>query len=247
MELLIADKVAKIHLNDSSRAVWSFWYAILNHTEEFCRRIAGASMTVDEWRRQKEILARPSKACALDLGYSLFFLNRCNRSGIPNGGVIGGLKQTGEWKMDARFPRNRLITRIEAIAAKKRSIVIKNLDAEEFIREYVPKLPEKSLVYCDPPYFHKANRLYLNHYQPEDHARIAKVIQKEMKRPWLVSYDGAPEVLGFYSKRQHFLYDLQYNAGKAYKGKEVFVFSDDLELPVNSAIPSIDKALQAVA
>jgi DNA adenine methylase len=204
-------------------------------------------MTVDEWRRQKEILARPSKACALDLGYSLFFLNRCNRSGIPNGGVIGGLKQTGEWKMDARFPRNRLITRIEAIAAKKRSIVIKNLDAEEFIREYVPKLPEKSLVYCDPPYFHKANRLYLNHYQPEDHARIAKVIQKEMKRPWLVSYDGAPEVLGFYSKRQHFLYDLQYNAGKAYKGKEVFVFSDDLELPVNSAIPSIDKALQAVA
>ena len=247
IDLLIAGKVGKIHLNDSSRAVYSFWYAILNHTEAFCQRIASASMTVAEWRRQKEILARPEKAGMLDLGYSLFFLNRCNRSGIPSGGVIGGLKQDGPWKMDARFPRNELITRIEAIAAKKSSIVLKNWDAERFIREYIPNMPANSLVYCDPPYFHQSNRLYLNHYKSDDHARIAKVIQKKIKHPWLVSYDVVPEILAFYAKRQSFLYDLQYNAGRAYKGREVFVFSDNLALPDESKISSINEALRQVA
>ena len=242
--LLIAGKVSHIHLNDSSRAIYAFWHSVLNHTQEFSRRIASASLTVAEWRRQKEILSRPSEFDDLDLGFSLFFLNRCNRSGIPSGGMIGGLNQTGRWKMDARFPRNELITRIEAIAAKKKAITLKNWDAEKFILEHIPTLPKQSLVYCDPPYFHKASRLYLNHYKPEDHARIAKVIQRNLVRPWIVSYDGVPEILNFYSKRQHFIYDLQYNAGKAYKGKEVFVFSDALALPSDSVIPNIDRALK---
>lgn len=124
VELLIAGKVSHIHLNDSSRAIYAFWHSVLNHTQEFSRRIASASLTVAEWRRQKEILSRPSEFDDLDLGFSLFFLNRCNRSGIPSG-VIGGLNQTGKWKMDARFPRNELITRIEAIAAKKKAITLK--------------------------------------------------------------------------------------------------------------------------
>jgi DNA adenine methylase len=244
IELLLSGKVKRIHLNDSSRAVHFFWFSILNQTEAFCRRIASASLTVSEWRRQKEILSRPGEFTSLDLGFSLFFLNRCNRSGIPSGGLIGGLDQTGKWKMDARFPRNELITRIEAIAAKKSSIALKNWDAEKFILEYIPMLPEKSLVYCDPPYFHKASRLYLNYYQPGDHARIAKTIQGKIKRPWLVSYDGVPEILDCYRDRRSFLYDLQYNAGKAYKGKEVFVFSDELTLPSQSVIPAVHEALK---
>jgi DNA adenine methylase len=247
IDLLLSDKVAHIHLNDASRAVHFFWYSILNHTEAFCRRIASASLTVPEWRRQKEILSRPTEFSSLDLGFSLFFLNRCNRSGIPSGGVIGGLDQTGEWKMDARFPRNELITRIEAIAAKKGAITLKNWDAEKFILEHIPTLPKKSLIYCDPPYYHKANRLYLNHYEPGDHQRIARVIQTRVKHPWIVSYDGVPEVLGLYAKRRSFLYDLQYNAGKAYKGREVFVFSDDTKIPHNSQIAAIDQALPRVA
>jgi DNA adenine methylase len=243
MELLLNGSVSHVHLNDSSKAIYAFWYSILNHTRAFCRRVASASLTVVEWRRQKEILSRPSEFDVLDLGYSLFFLNRCNRSGIPSGGVIGGLAQTGKWKIDARFPRNRLITRIEAIAAKKKLITLKNWDAEKFILKHIPTLPKKSLVYCDPPYFHKASRLYLNHYKPGDHARIASVIQRDLVRPWIVSYDGVQEILGFYAKRRSFLYDLQYNAGRAYKGREVFVFSDDLILPSESVIPSVNVAL----
>jgi DNA adenine methylase len=146
IELLLEGVVRRIHLNDLSKLVYSFWRAILTRTDEFCRLIASASMTVKEWRNQREILMHPRNHGQLELAFSFFFLNRCNRSGIPTGGVIGGLDQTGNWRMDARFPRNELIRRIEAIAAKRDSIVVKNLDAETFLKEHVPTLPLETLV-----------------------------------------------------------------------------------------------------
>ncbi len=243
IELLLSGKVSKIHLNDSSRAVYAFWKSILSDTYEFCRRISAASMTVAEWRRQKEILSRQAEFNLLDVGFSLFFLNRCNRSGIATAGVIGGLKQNGPWKMDARFPRNELISRIEAIAAKKAFIRIKHWDAEKFLSDYLPTLPQRTLVYCDPPYFHKANRLYLNHYQPKDHGRIAALIQKQVKQPWIVSYDCVPEISAHYFKRRSLTYSLQYNAAKAYRGTEIMFISDQVELPQTSAVSFIKSAL----
>ena len=35
-------------------------------------------------------------------------MNRTNHSGIIKGGVIGGMDQSGLWKMDARFKRVRV-------------------------------------------------------------------------------------------------------------------------------------------
>jgi DNA adenine methylase len=244
IELLLSGKVSHIHLNDASKGIYAFWRSILTKTEEFCRHISSASLTVDEWRRQREIFSRPSEFDQLSVGFSFFYLNRCNRSGIPTAGLIGGIKQNGKWLMDARFPRNELIRRIELIASKKNNITVKNCDAEEFIKYYVRYLPEKTIVYCDPPYFNKADRLYFDHYSPKDHARIAKVIQKNITHSWLISYDSVPEILKFYSERKCFVYDLQYNAAKAYKGKEVFIFSDDLKLPDTSTISYIDSALR---
>lgn len=244
MELILSGKVKHIHLNDSCRRVYAFWRSVLTKSDDLCGRISRASLTVKEWRRQKDILSRPADHDQIDVGFSLLYLNRCNRSGILSGGVIGGLKQDGKWKMDARFPRNELIRRIEAIASRRTSITVKNWDAERFILEYIPQIPKSSLVYCDPPYFHKAERLYLNHYEPDDHARIARVIQREIKHLWMVSYDGALEIMKCYSRRRSFLYDLQYNVATAYKGTEVFFFSDNLKLPLRSSVASIDQALQ---
>jgi DNA adenine methylase len=231
IQLLLTRQVEHIHLNDSSPAVYAFWRSIQRRPEEFCKRIAGASLTISEWRRQRQILASPNSCSQFDLGFSFFYLNRCNRSGIPNGGVIGGLSQKGQWKMDARFPRNELIRRIELIATRKSDMTITNHDAEAFIRSFMPKLPKKMLAYCDPPYFRQGNRLYLNFYRPEDHIKLAKTIQQSLKHPWLVSYDNVPPIRKCYSSRRCFLYKPQYNAARAYKGSEVFFVSDDLKLP----------------
>jgi DNA adenine methylase len=246
IELLLSRKVSRIHLNDCCKTVYAFWRSILAKTEEFCRLISTVPLTIPEWRRQQEILSRPAEFSQFELGFAAFYLNRCNRSGIVTGGVIGGLDQTGTWKIDARFSRQELIRRVEAIAALKKSITVKDWDAEGYIKEYVSELPEKTLVYCDPPYFHKADRLYLNHYKPEDHQRLAKVIQRKLKRNWIVSYDSAPEIIAHYAKRKSFTYELQYNAAKAYKGAELFVFSDELKIPEKSATPFIDRGLHSL-
>jgi len=247
IELLLRDLVGVVHLNDSSKAVHSFWYSILQHTDEFCGRVADASLTIGEWTTQRDILRNPNRFASLELGFALFYLNRTNRSGIPSGGVIGGLDQAGAWKIDARFPKTELIERIRMIAARKDRIKLKNWDAERFITEYVPNLPEQTLVYLDPPYYEQGHRLYLSRYTPDDHARLATVIQENLERPWIVSYDGVPPVLGFYGERRHFLYDLQYNAQTVRKGKEVFVFADTVQIPGDSKVRAINEAIEASA
>lgn len=243
MELLLTKKVSHVHLNDASAPVHAFWHAVLHRTEEFCRRIRTASLTVQEWRRQKEIISRPDEFDELDLGFGLFYLNRCNRSGIPTGGLIGGIKQTGRWKMDVRFPRNEMIRRIESIALHRKRISIHNWDAERYMTEHLSTLPANSLVYCDPPYFRQSDRLYFNRYTDDDHAEIAEVIQNTLRGHWLVSYDNVSEILGLYEKRRSFTYDLQYHAARAYKGEEIFILSDDLEMPQSSAVKCIDEII----
>ena len=124
----------------------------------------------------------------------------------------GGIAQTGTWNMDARFPRNELVRRIELIASRRDAVTLRNCDAEAFILGYIPGLPSETLVYCDPPYFAKSNRLYLDHYQRSDHARVEEVIQRDLPRRWVVSYDSAPEISTYYSGRRAFTYRLQYSA-----------------------------------
>jgi len=48
---------------------------------------------VQEWERQKAIYQRGLAAGVLSFGFAFFYLNRTNRSGILNGGVIGGKKR----------------------------------------------------------------------------------------------------------------------------------------------------------
>jgi DNA adenine methylase len=243
IELLLDDVVSHIHLNDSSLPVYAVWKSVVTHPEELCRRIRSASLTIEEWKKQREVIRHSEEHDELDIGYSALYLNRCNRSGVIGGGVIGGLEQTGKWKIDARFPRNELIRRIENIAARRDAITLRNWDAEKFMLEHIPTLPSKTLVYCDPPYFGLTSRLYLNRYKAEDHARVAEVIQRNLSRKWVVSYDSAPEILQYYRDRLSFLYYLQYNASKTYRSQEIFIFSDGLKIPGKSSLPYINDAI----
>lgn len=245
LSLLIRRKVRTIHLNDSDIRIYAFWYSVINENERFCRKIACASMTIEEWFLQREISRNPSQYDLFDIGFSTFYLNRCNRSGVLKGGVIGGLDQNGNYKMDARFAINDLIQRVELIGLYSDRITISNLDAEYLIEEFIPTLDDNSLVYFDPPYFHKAKGLYLNSYSPKDHERLSKSIQQKVNKPWILSYDNVPEIVGLYPERKSFTYDLQYSAAKNYKGKEVFIFCDNLKIPKVSTLEYINCELMS--
>jgi DNA adenine methylase len=242
LELLLNKVVKYIHLNDSDIRLYAFWHCVKNETENLCKRILSASLTIEEWKKHREVLRQPENHTLFEIGFSTFYTNRCNRSGVLNAGVIGGLDQTGNYKMGARFSRNDLIRRIELIGLYSDSIFLSYLDAEDYIDNYIPNLDENSLVYFDPPYFNKAKDLYLNSYKPEDHIRLANSIQNVAK-PWVLSYDNVPQIIELYSSRNYFTYDLQYSAAKNYKGREVFVFSDYLKLPKSCGLKYIDKEL----
>lgn len=245
MELLVSGDVSAVYLNDVNASIAAFWKSVVNQSDLLCHRISRATLSVDEWRRQQAIYATPKRHSQIDVAFSALYLNRCNRSGIFSGGLIGGLSQDGDWRMDARFPRVDLIHRIEAIALHRKCIKVFNSDAEEFMLDPVAHIDGPALVYCDPPYFNKADRLYTNFYKPADHSRIANLVQTKIRKTWLVSYDNVHEIAQCYKQRRSFTYDLQYNAASAYVGREVFFFSDDLRLPEVCGLKNIDVALRA--
>lgn len=231
ISLLFLEYVRKIHLNDVNPSVHAFWTAVLDHTDDLCRLIKDTPVTMDEWRRQHAVQRQSDKLSILDLGFSTFFLNRTNRSGIISGGVIGGKEQTGAWKLDARYNKDDLIQRIDRIAAFRSRIALTRMDAAEFIRSHLPTIPAKALVYLDPPYYVKGQGLYQNHYRHEDHAGIAALVRASIKQRWIVSYDNHAAIRELYVDLRQEEFALHYSANNRFKGSEVMIFQDGLKTP----------------
>lgn len=230
INLLMDGYVSAVHLNDLNRGVYSFWRSILTRPDEFCARVEAVPVDMDEWYRQREV-AFDDASSEFDMGFATFFLNRCNRSGIIKGGVVGGKDQAGPWKLDARFKKQELISRIERIALKSDQIHVYNLDAAALITDVLPGLSQNTLVYLDPPYYVKGSGLYQNFYKHEDHERIADLVKAKISLPWLVSYDHAPEIVSMYEGCPTIAYGINYSAQNRYKGAEVMFFSPKLEIP----------------
>lgn len=228
---LLFDKYAgKIKINDKDRAIYAFWYAVLNETDALCRLINDTPVTMDMWQAQHELQKHKEDVDLLVLGFSTFFLNRTNRSGILNGGVIGGKEQTGAWKIDARYNKKDLIDRIEHIAGYADMIELTSMDAVALIKRYKRTPAAKTFCYLDPPYYVKGQDLYLNYYRDEDHKDIAGAIQK-FKGKWIVSYDAVDFISELYKDYRQKEYYLSYSAGNPSKGKEIMVYSNELIIP----------------
>ncbi len=229
--LLFHDVVAHVHINDLSKPVYAFWGSVFRDTQNLCRLIQDTPVTMENWFHQKSIQENPVQHTNLELGFSTFFLNRTNRSGIIRGGVIGGKNQEGKWTLSARYNKSALIERIERIARYKSSVTLYNQDAAAFIIKVLPEIPFRSLVYLDPPYYTKGPGLYENYYKHEDHVSIAKLATKRIKQRWIVSYDNMPEVRKLYKGLRKLIYKLSYSAADRYRGAEVMFFSDKLKVP----------------
>lgn len=231
LSLLFTEYSRHIYLNDLSYSLYCLWDSILNNTEYLIRRISNVRVTPTTWRRQKQILKLPYEHTHSEVGFAFFFLNRTNRSGIITGGMIGGKNQTGRWKIDARFGKRELIRRIEYIARYRDRISIYNMDAMAFLKMITRKLPSKSFIYLDPPYYVKGSRLYPDFYRNDDHKHIAEYVQNEVTQPWIITYDNIKEIAMLYSDRRSLTYDLNYSASSHRKGTELMLFSDSLNIP----------------
>ena len=232
LELLFHEYVTRIHINDLSRPVYAFWHSVLNRTDELCRLIHDTPRTVDAWDNQKKVLMAEATYEFLEVGFATFFLNRTNRSGILNGGIIGGRDQTGPWKIDARYNAIELIFRIQSIARLKSKISLTKMDAVNFLSVGIKKWPTKTLIYCDPPYYVKGRDLYYHFYQHADHERIAAIMQEQVSsQRWIVSYDNVPQIRDLYAGSQRAIYAIGYSARNIREGSEVMFFDGSLTVP----------------
>lgn len=232
LELLLQEYVTKIHINDLSAPVYAFWKAVLNDTDALCRLIKNTRLSVASWRRQKRIFSHPGDHSSLELGFATFFLNRTNRSGILNGGVIGGLDQAGPWKIDARYNADELIFRVESIANLRRRIKLTRSDALALLRHGLPRWDERTLIYLDPPYYERGRELYYDYYRQTDHENLAAFITANMNsQSWIVSYDNVEAIKTLYSRFRHIVYDVGYSARETRQGREAMFFSPGLVIP----------------
>lgn len=235
LSLLFNEYASKIIINDIDRSIFSFWHSVLNCTDELCKLILDTPVTVDNWETQRLVQKDKQQQSLLKVGFSSFYLNRTNRSGILNAGIIGGRQQTGEWKIDARYNKKELISRIERIAQYKDKIELHNSDAVELVKSLRKSLQQKSLFYFDPPYYVKGKDLYLNYYQDNDHQNIADEISKVSNQKWIITYDDVSQIRNLYSKYRNKTFKLSYSAGSSNKeGKEIMIFSDNIYIAEHS-------------
>ena len=221
LRLLFEGYVNNIYINDLDKSIYSFWITILNRPDEFCEWIRKVKVSVSNWNKFKEIQNNSSEVDSFTLAQSTFFLNRTNVSGVINGGVIGGQKQKGKYKIDARFNKADLISRIERISTLKNRISVSNLDGIEFINRLNNK-PEEIFIYLDPPYYQKGADLYMNFYSKKDHKQLSKHVHKMEKR-WMVSYDHHEFILNLYAEQRKIVYKLS-QATSNRIGDEIIIF-----------------------
>jgi DNA adenine methylase len=234
LTLLYEGFVSDIHINDIDLAVWSFWHSVLNETEALIDLINVTPVTVEEWKRQRAINKEHDLSRTLELGFSTFFLNRTNRSGvIGSGGVIGGLNQNGNYRIDCRFNREDLARRIRRVSRYADHIHLTRFDALDFLGHCKEVLPSESFLFIDPPYYQKGPELYTNFYKASDHISLAaEVLETEF--PWIVTYDDAPEISELYRSLPQYKYGINYSLNEKRLGSELLISSKGLKLPVGA-------------
>ena len=224
--LLFSDTVNNIYLNDNDRAIWAFWFSVLNQSEELIDRIREIEVTIATWRIQKTIYQNKENADVLDLGFATLFLNRTNRSGIIKANPIGGLAQDGDYKIDCRFNRETLINQISRINQMRGRVHLSCEDAKVFI-ERIDREVQNAFFYLDPPYVKKGYQLYNNSFNESDHVLLRDAIT-HLKNPWFVTYDDCSLVENLYVGFEQKKFDLTYSVETKRVGTEIAIYSNAL-------------------
>ena len=212
LELLVKDVVGMVVINDLDPAIHACWKAMVKDSDAFLRLLQRTPLTIDEWKRQREVYRRRHHADVdpLALGFATFYLNRTSRSGVLGAGVIGGFAQAGSYKIDARFDKDVLRGRIEKLAELSGKIRVTKQDGAARLRQYLPK--DNVFAYVDPPYVEKGSSLYMSAFEEQDHIELARVLNGYSNTNWVLTYDVAGLIRSLYKARDVSEFRLLYSA-----------------------------------
>lgn len=227
IKLLHNNEVEKIIINNYDKAVYAFWYSVLNHTDELIELIKNEAITIENWHKHKAILKnKESESDLLKLGFSMLFLNRTNRSGILNAGVIGGLKQESNYKLNCRFNKDKIIEKIKLISEMRDNIELHNMDVNEFITTVVPNV-DNSFTFFDPPYYYKGKSLYPEFFTEINHIALHNTIEKYMMdKNWIITYDNVDEIKCLYSNYIIEEFSMHHSAANKGEATEIMILGE---------------------
>ena len=227
LKLLFLGKINKIIINDLDKAIFSFWKIAISDTDFLINKIKEVNIDINVWREQKKIYNNPLSTTK-ELAFATLFLNRTNRSGIIEGGPIGGMDQSGFWNVKARFTKDTIIARLKKIKEFKDKIKVRNLDGIILLMQLEKnKKRNNYFIFLDPPYYQKGKSLYLNHYIDKDHKKLSKFLKKSSLK-WVMTYDDVSYIQDLYDKMRKSKFVINHSVFEARQGKEILIFSDNI-------------------
>jgi len=226
LRLLYGEHVDRIVLNDLNPGIAAFWRAVFQHTDELAEQVRTCELSIEAWHRYRAQYLSASGS-DVEYGFATLYLNRTNRSGILNARPIGGLQQTGKWKLGVRFNRDDLAERIRIVGAYRDRVDVQQLDALDLLTDLDSK---NALLYVDPPYLTQGDELYLDTLNWADHERLASIL-KSQHRQWMLTYDADPRVPNqLYKKLRCAEFCIKHTAAIQQMGSEYAVFSRQLRV-----------------
>jgi DNA adenine methylase len=232
--LLEANIVKSIVLNDIDPMIASLWKCVFSKDDAkwLSNTIMRVPLTLNFWQYQKNLNPTNLREAAL----KCLYLNRTSFSGVlhNNAGPIGGQSQS-KWTIGCRFNREKLSSRIQELSSLSNRVkAVTQLSWEKICKTWSGK--EKVFFYLDPPFYHKADRLYRFVFDDSEHRNLQNYLMT-FKSPWVLSYDNAYEIKNLYNGcgLNARIIDNTYSAhpigGNSFIGREV-VYSNLRELPL---------------
>ena len=213
--------VDRILLADADPLVTRFWQVAAAETEWLIDRMWEEPVTLERWDYWRHWT--PGSAGNRDAAVKCLFLNRTTFSGILHGraGPIGGRRQESPYKIDCRFNKAAIETRLRFIGDlydANRLVDVWHKDWQvtlQDVAEWYPQLiPNQVIAYLDPPYWDKSSRLYITSFDPAGgyaktiasssseewlvgmaHYRLAEYLRNGAQVRWVLSYDNHPDLI----------------------------------------------------
>ncbi|XEO94672.1 DNA adenine methylase [Latilactobacillus sakei] len=244
IKLLTEGEVSNIWINDYDKSIYSVWHAILHHPNQLINKINEVPFDYYDdplsenndtnnlayWKSIKSLyIQEKNYQNSIDNAFATLFLNRTTRSGIINGGPVGGYSQKGT-KIYARFNKKTLIDKIKLINSRKNDITLTRIDALKFIPILKESIDaDNTFIFFDPPYYNQGNNLYFSSFTHNDHIAMSKSIMTLDDYNWITTYDNTNTIKDIYlNSDKKFEYDIRYTANNLKRGisKEV-MFSNN--------------------
>lgn len=229
LQLLTDGHVERLIINDLNPGISAFWRSVFFNTAAFLDALEACVVDLDNWHQQRATYLAPQGQDDLALGFATFFLNRTNRSGILNARPIGGLEQTGNWLIDARFNKADLARRIESLSQLAGRVDVRQERAIELLRT-LNRRKRPILLYVDPPYVVPGEELYMADHSWSEHEKLEQVLTKS-PHPWLLTYDADDRTRALYRDYRCLRFDISHTAQVQKVGREFMFFSRGLRVP----------------